>query len=177
MDINPIKKQVYAMRNGIVADNLRKSGAPYRVIFGVNLPQLTEIAGGYSQSAQLASALWNDNGTRESLMLATMLYPADEFSRDIAEQWISESPSAEISDILCHRLLRRQPYAYDLAETLCNSTDPASRYTGLRLMFNLLPANIDTTREYASREAALEQRETYMIAHSLLDEIAFLTEN
>lgn len=174
-DINSIKKQVYAMRNGIAADNLRKSGAPYRMIFGVNLPHLAEIAESHPQSADLASALWADTGTRESLMLATMLYPADQFSRETAERWAGESPSAEISDILCHRLLRRQPYAYDLALQLCESTDPRIRYTGLRLMFNLLPDRIDTTREYASRESKLELRETYMIARSLLDEISFIT--
>ena len=32
------------MRNGIVADTLRKAGSPYRIIFGLNLPQISEIA-------------------------------------------------------------------------------------------------------------------------------------
>lgn len=144
------------------------------MIFGVNLPHLTEIAAGHTPSAELASALWADSGTRESLMLATMLYPADRFSRDIAERWVDESPTAEIADILCHRLLRRQPYAYDLAVQLCGNADPRIRYTGLRLLFNLLPDHIDTTRDLAASEASLELRETYMIAHSLLDEIAFI---
>ncbi len=42
--IPEIKQRLYAMRNGVIADSLRNAGSPYRSIFGLNLPQLTEIA-------------------------------------------------------------------------------------------------------------------------------------
>ncbi len=38
-----MKRAIYAMRNGVVADALRSARSPYRFIMGVNLPQLKEI--------------------------------------------------------------------------------------------------------------------------------------
>lgn len=39
-----LKRRFFAMRNGAVADSLRRQGADYRIIFGLNLPQLVDIA-------------------------------------------------------------------------------------------------------------------------------------
>ena len=39
--LKEIKHQFMAFRNGIVADALRKAGYDYKVIFGLQLPQLT----------------------------------------------------------------------------------------------------------------------------------------
>ena len=44
MNLQQIKSRFMAMRNGIVADALRKGGMPHKVIFGLNVPQLSEIA-------------------------------------------------------------------------------------------------------------------------------------
>ncbi len=73
-----IKRRFFAMRNGIIADTLRKAGLEYKIIFGLNLPQITEIAAEQPHEADLAEELWADRRTRESLMLAPMLYPAAE---------------------------------------------------------------------------------------------------
>lgn len=70
-----IKRRFYAMRNGIIADTLRKAGLGYKIIFGLNLPQITEIASGLTADADLAEELWADRRTRESMLLAPMLYP------------------------------------------------------------------------------------------------------
>ena len=39
-----VKRRFFAMRNGVIADVLRKGGSPFRTIFGLNLPQIAEIA-------------------------------------------------------------------------------------------------------------------------------------
>ena len=54
-DFNPlqnIKRRFFALRNGVIADTLRRAGSPFKIIFGLNLPQLAEIAAelGYSES-------------------------------------------------------------------------------------------------------------------------------
>ena len=36
-----IKRRFFAMRNGIVADTIRKAGLQDKMIFGLNLPQIT----------------------------------------------------------------------------------------------------------------------------------------
>lgn len=64
-----------AMRNGIVGDIYRRAGIDcYKIIFGLNLPQMREIACDYEKDAELAAALWNDKTVRESRLLSTWLY-------------------------------------------------------------------------------------------------------
>jgi len=55
--------------------------------------------------------LWNDTAVRESMMLAPMLYPADEFNEDEAEKWVTNMPNIEIADICCKSLFRRLRFA------------------------------------------------------------------
>ena len=49
-NIKEIKHSFLAFRNGIVSDTLRKAGMPYGIIFGLQLPQLAEIARRYDKS-------------------------------------------------------------------------------------------------------------------------------
>ena len=133
--IQAIKHRFYAMRNGIVADTLRRAGAPYRMIFGVNLPHLKEIAADITPDAALARELWADTSTRESLLLAPMVMPPAEFTIDEARRWLATAPSAEAIDILCLRLLGRMPYAPALAAELAASStaSPLLQYAATRL--------------------------------------------
>ncbi len=95
-----IKRRFFAMRNGIIADTLRKAGLEYKIIFGLNLPQITEIAAEQPHEADLAEELWADRRTRESLMLAPMLYPAADMDSATAARWIRTAPTTEVADVL-----------------------------------------------------------------------------
>ena len=68
-----IRHQFFAFRNGIVADALRKQ-FDYRMIFGLQIPQIAEIARQYTPSSELAETLWAEKGNRESRLLATYLF-------------------------------------------------------------------------------------------------------
>lgn len=77
-----IKRRFFAMRNGVIADVIRKSGAPYPLVFGLNLPQIKEIASELPRETELADQLWADRRTRESLMLAPMVHPLEEMTHE-----------------------------------------------------------------------------------------------
>ena len=156
-----VKRHFFAMRNGIIADTLRRGGSPFRIIFGLNLPQLVEIAASTPHSAALARRLWENSSTRE------------EFDIDTAIAWAAQIPSTEVADILCHRLLRHLPYSIDLAGTLCTSDDEMKRYTGLRLLFNLVGKYPDEALKYAERELATPSSLTRQIASQLAEEARF----
>ncbi len=132
-----IKHQFMAFRNGIVADTLRNSGMPYRIIFGLQLPQIAGIARGRQQSMELADALWADAGVRESRLLACYLFPPEEVSADKALLLACSVQTPEEADILCFRLLRRLPFAHDLATRLLEDDSPLPAYCGKALMRNL----------------------------------------
>lgn len=175
-DMQEIKRRFFSLRNGALGEMMRRQGAKYRIIFGLNLPQLVEISKVTPHDETLAQALWDNNSTRESMLLAPMIYPSDKFTIEIARKWASSIPTAEIADILCHKLLKNMPYASEFASELFTSDSDMNRYTALRLMFNLLPCNIDkakaATKEELSRDSAL----TRSLCHALAEEIAFLTE-
>ena len=126
-----LKRRFFAMRNGITADALRRAGQPFRVIFGLNMPQLREIAGEFGPDEELARELWANRSTRESMLLAPMLIKPDGFSEGIV--WLSESPTPEVTDILCHSLLRHLPDAEKIAYEAAASTDAMTRYGAIRL--------------------------------------------
>ncbi len=174
------------MRNGMLAEQMRRSGLDYRVNFGLNIPQIKEIAAetlasslSSAEQLELANALWDNVNTRESRLLAPMLFPSDIMSEELAFKWLSEAQTTEIADHLCHSLLRRLTFASRIAWSLLdtNATD-MQRYSALRLLLNLVVTGKEnplTLKEIAER--ALSTPLTRPVARQLLDEIEFLTES
>ena len=109
--IKEIKHSFMAFRNGIVSDTLRKAGMPYNIIFGLQLPQIAEIARNNEKNLELADALWQDSGVRESRLLACYLYPLLEIDEKKAYELASSVQTIEEADILSFRLLRNLEFA------------------------------------------------------------------
>ena len=173
-NMQTLKRRFFAMRNGALAENMRRQGAKYKIIFGVNLPQLIEIASETPQSVQLAQALWDNQSTRESMLIAPMLYPREEFGIDVARQWISTIPTAEVCDIFCHKLLRYKGYAVQLISEIEDSDKDMERYTAIRLLFNLLPNNLEYAHKVATKEFNRKCQLTEQLSRMLIEEIEFL---
>lgn len=161
------------MRNGIIADNYRRAGAPYKIVFGLTLPQIVEIAATLSPDADVARWLRDNTTTRESVLLAPMLYPRERMTPAEAAEWIESSPTVEAIDILCHRLLRHVPEAVDIALAAAGSPRDLTRYAALRLLMNLFPASADTLEPLAREELKRECALTRPLALMAIDEIDF----
>lgn len=174
--LQTVKRRFFAMRNGVVADVLRKGGSPFRIIFGMNLPQLVEMATEIGCDAELAGQLWRNVSTRESMLLAPMLFDAEAVDCDRAAAMAAESPSAEVADVLCHRLLRRMPGAYDLACRLAGAEDDEmSRYCAMRLLWHHIGGeHRDEVEAIAKAEMQSGSRLTGGPARQIVEEIEFL---
>lgn len=171
-----VKRRFFAMRNGAIADSLRRLGAPYRIIFGLNLPQITEIAAEFPHTPDLARALWANKTTRESMLLAPMLFPPEAMTPDEAARWIQEAPTPEIIDVLCLKLLRRLPFATDLIDAFALSAIDLHRYAALRLTFNRLADNPARALDLALNEAQRKCPMTASLARMLAEEASLLTD-
>lgn len=166
-----IKRRFFAMRNGVVADVLRRAGSPYRVIFGLNLPQIVDIASSTGPSRELAEALWANNTTRESVLAAPMLMPRDAFTIEDARRWSETVPDREAADYLCHRLLRHMPYAMSLADEL-SLAGGIKRYTGVRLAVNLVYAHPAEAMAIAARILASDNEpQVERLANQIVTEV------
>lgn len=168
--LRDIKQRFMLMRNGMMGEQLRRAGLSYRIIFGLNLPQLADLARSLPHDPALARALRDNTSTRESMLLAPMLFPPEALDRDEARRWAADCPTPEVADILCHRLLRRLPWAPALAaELLAPGTTPMERYAGTRLLANLLQPPASGNPELL---ALLEKEaETSPIARQVLENL------
>lgn len=176
--IQLIKRHMFAMRNGIIADTLRKAGSPFPMIFGMNLPQLAETAAMFGPDKAAATALWNDTRTRESMLLAPMMLEAASLSRDEIDVMIREVNCTEVADVLCLKLLRKRDDALDIAK---KCLDPSvrslmTRYLGVRLLWNLVNAFPREVLRLALAEAETADGFTRKIAADLAEEARYLLE-
>jgi len=177
-DMQLVKREFFARRNGVIVDMLRKAGAPYRIIFGLTLPQIKEIAETTGPNLDLALKLWENRTTRESAMLAPYLFPEGYVTPEIAFSLTTEAPSGEITDILCIALLRRLPFARELAKRLLDS---GYSYAAMRLYINLLqtgiintPSDMENLMVIASAEADNNTSPGSTVARQIIDEISFI---
>jgi 3-methyladenine DNA glycosylase AlkD len=136
--VKAIKQEFFAYRNGILADRIRSAGDSHKMIFGLNIPQIQEIASRYSQNSKLANQLWNNTDSRECRLIAPLLFPIPAFTEIEACSWISSIENTEIADNLCHKLLRNLNFAPSLINKYINSSSDIERYTALRLALNLI---------------------------------------
>ena len=63
--------------------------------------------------------------------------PKDELDELTAREWLCTVQTVEEVDVLCHRLLRYEPYASRLANDAIRSDKELNRYAGYRLIVNL----------------------------------------
>lgn len=127
--IREIKHLFMTYRNGAVADSLRQAGITcYRIVFGLNVPQIAEIAHRNEKSMELAEWLWADNGVRESRLLASYLFVQERVDMDYACRLIDELQTTEEADMLCFRLLKYLDFAPMLVEKYEESEQALSRY-------------------------------------------------
>ena len=132
--VQQTRKEFYALRNGLIADTLRKGGLEQKYIFGLQLPQIKGIAERFrpqtdDEAAWLARSLWNDRECREARLLACHLMPPALTCKEEATRWAEEAATREEADILAFRLLRYLPYAGDIAAALDTPEDTLKKYT------------------------------------------------
>ena len=171
-----IKRRFYAMRNGLLADQLRRAGSPYKIIFGLNVPQLKEIAAEFSGDAELLAFLRADVRCRESRLIAPMLADAAALTAADAASWLASVESVEEADILSHSLLRRHPDAAAIASSVLADV-PAGplglrAYAALRLLGHLPSSSL--TPETIGLVSALREgadAATTMLCNNILDSL------
>lgn len=164
--VRQIKAQLRLFMNGVLSQSLREKGLQYRLIFGVELPRLREIAANYEPNHELAQALWKED-IRECKILAAYLQPTDTFDSELADFWMESIHNTELADYVCMALFRRLPYASQKAFQWMASENHIEVYTGFRLMTHLI-AQHGTEMNDRSRDEFLDQVHTVLQGDDLL---------
>ena len=145
--IKAIKRRFRLRMNGPVAASMREKGMNYRVNFGLNYPQIKEIAAGLQPDRALAGRLWEED-VRESKILSTLIYPPGEMSRSEADKWVKEIPYPEIADYAVMNLFVRLSFAPELMMESVRSGNPLVRYTGFMLASRLFSRGLALPPEW-----------------------------
>ena len=164
--IRELKGKLRLFMNGVISQSLREKGLKYRLIFGVELPRLKEIAAGYEPNHELAQALWKED-IRECKILAAYLQPVESFYPEIADIWVEQIHNSELADYVCMALFRRLPYASQKAFQWIASGERMPMYIGFRLMTHLF-ATLGTEMNERSRDEFIDQAQAILQGDDLL---------
>lgn len=134
--LRQIRTDLRLSMDGVIATSMRTKGMDYRMNFGVHLPRLKEISQKYKSDKTLAEVLWKEN-VRELKILATMLYPADDMSKETAERWGAAIGNQEIREQACKNLFQEVAFADQLVDGWTNSEEEMLRTTGYWLYARL----------------------------------------
>lgn len=135
--LRDVKRELHAVMNGPVSNSMRAMGLNYKVIFGVELPRLQQLATTFPHTAELASALWKEN-IRECRLLAGMLMPPESFDWDMAEVWIEQMHYAEEAECSVMHLFAKLSGASDRVFQWISADRPMMRTCGFILLGRLL---------------------------------------
>lgn len=175
-EMQNIKRKFFALRNGILADQIKKAGDTHKIIFGLSLVQLSQIAMSIESDNALAQRLWENKTTRESRLLATMLAKPEEFDAKTLQQWINDVETVEEADVLSMKLLRKSSHADKFVEE--NLDEPGLvGYVAVRLGFNLLTLRrekyAEKALEIAAKSVTSDFAPTVIASKLMLDEAKF----
>lgn len=109
-----IKKDFFSLRNGVIAEALKKLYPGKTIIFGLNVPQFMELRKKYPSDLDLGLKLWHDKGCRESRLFSLYIIPFDEIDMPTAIQMVLDVQSSEEAEFLAFRILRHLSFAQEL---------------------------------------------------------------
>ena len=156
MLLRKMKQELHLTMNGVISESMKAKGADYRLIYGVSYPQLKTMALRYPKEASFARLLWNSN-IREMMILATMLWPADSFKEETAEEWVRSIKQLELVEQVCLNLFASLPYASRKALGWISEEELFVRITGFTLIYRLCVKG--TTWEEKQLEYIIKQAE------------------
>lgn len=130
--IAEIRRKIRLSMNGVVSEQMKISGISYKNNFGVSIPRLREIALEYKPNHDLCQRLWVLK-IRETMILSTLLQPAEKFTPELAVERIKEIDQMEMVEQMCMNLLSKMPQAGELILMLIQSDSLWLQITGFML--------------------------------------------
>ena len=164
-----IKRDFRSLMNGTAAASLREKGLHYRLIFGVEWPQLMRLSAEIGKDQDLAQALWKED-IRECRLLAGLIQPVETFSLELADVWIETMHYPEEAQYTVLSLFQHLPHVSEAAFNWIARSEEMYRLCGwlvlARLFMKGLPLNTRSEDEF------IDQAETSLQDPSLAVRVA-----
>ena len=164
-----IKRDFRSLMHGTAAASLREKGLHYRLIFGVEWPQLMRLSAEIGKDHDLAQALWKED-IRECRLLAGLIQPVETFSLELADVWIETMHYPEEAQYTVLSLFQHLPHVSEAAFNWIARSEEMYRLCGwlvlARLFMKGLPLNTRSEDEF------IDQAETSLQDPSLAVRVA-----
>ena len=164
-----IKRDFRSLMNGTAAASLREKGLHYRLIFGVEWPQLMRLSAEIGKDHDLAQALWKED-IRECRLLAGLIQPVETFSLELADVWIETMHYPEEAQYTVLSLFQHLPHVSEAAFNWIARSEEMYRLCGwlvlARLFMKGVPLNTRSEDEF------IDQAETSLQDPSLAVRVA-----
>ena len=164
-----IKRDFRSLMNGTAAASLREKGLHYRLIFGVEWPQLMRLSAEIGKDHDLAQALWKED-IRECRLLAGLIQPVETFSLELADVWIETMHYPAEAQYTVLSLFQHLPHVSEAAFNWIARSEEMYRLCGwlvlARLFMKGLPLNTRSEDEF------IDQAETSLQDPSLAVRVA-----
>ena len=134
--LKELRSRLRLSMNGVVSTSMREQGIVYKLNFGVSLPKIKEIAADFNKNAAFAERIWSED-VRELKIIATLLYPQEQFLPEQAERWVRDIRHQEIAEQFSANLLQHLPYAHQLAALWISCEEEFTQVTGFLLYTRL----------------------------------------
>lgn len=163
--IAEIKNSLRLRMNGIAAKAMKDNCQRYRLVYGVPMHELREIAASHEKDNSIAEKLWA-SCVREEMLIATMMIPNDKMSEDRIKKYATESPSLEV----LMELSRNIDAARMNDDTLLAWADGNDENTaGLSLMIAAKRISLmdeEHLEAMLSKSISLGEKQSYILAKS-----------
>ena len=128
--------KVKLLRNGDIADAMKRTGIEYKMNWGVSLVILRQMAKEFEPDHILALKLWNKQW-RETSILATLLDEPRKVTEEQMDFWTKTFESIEIAEIASTHLWVKSKFAFIKALEWCRGKKHLVRFTGIHLVGRL----------------------------------------
>lgn len=167
--LQKIKRSFRLLMNGVASRSMREKGFEYKINWGIQLPDIKEMAMEYGKDFSLAVELWKEN-IRECKILATLIMPAEEMPRELVDIWIEQTKTQEIAEMAAFNLYQYLKFAPELAYewiASCNATKQLSGFLLLaRLFANGQQPNERGISEFLDQVQAVLESDGLVVKHA-----------
>lgn len=156
--LKEIKATVFSLRDGATAAFMRQKGTGGALNMGLSIPQIREVATGYTPSRELSDALLLYQ-MRELKLLSVLLFPKEDADAAQVVRLLREVSSREAAELLAYHLVA-PAHNFDsiLQSLLVTPTTPYASETAYNALARRLLMELPLSLEYIGR--ALDAIET-----------------
>lgn len=128
--------KIKILRNGDIADAMKRTGINYKMNWGVSLVILRQMAKEFEPDHVLALKLWNKQW-RETSILATLLDEPDKVNEEQMDYWTKTFENSEIAEQASTNLWVKSKFAFVKALEWCRGKKHLVHFTGIHLVGRL----------------------------------------